>query len=82
MSLDETKLKYPFSIRTALLRRIVPVLIGSRAIHILDSVWSDRDVSDRVVDNHILSLRKKLISFDHEIFSVYGAGYSLKSKSS
>lgn len=45
---------------------------------LLDAVWHDKDVSDRVVDNHIVSLRKKLTDFDHEIVSVYGAGYGIK----
>ena len=46
---------------------------------ILDAIWKDKSVSDRAIDNHILSLRKKLTTFDHEIVSVYGAGYGLKS---
>ena len=54
-------------------------LILSRE-QIPDAVWHDRSVSDRVVDNRALSLRKKLADFDHEIVSVYGAGYGLKSR--
>lgn len=45
---------------------------------ILNAVWKERDVSDRVVDNHILSLRKRLTAFNHEIVAVYGAGYGLR----
>lgn len=45
---------------------------------ILESVWRDSVVSDRTVDTHIVSLRKKLTGFDHSISTVYGAGYVLK----
>lgn len=45
---------------------------------ILESVWRDSVVSDRTVDTHIVSLRKKLAGFDHAIATVYGAGYVLK----
>lgn len=45
---------------------------------ILESVWRDSVVSDRTVDTHIVSLRKKLEGFDHVIATVYGAGYILK----
>ena len=45
---------------------------------ILESVWRDSVVSDRTVDTHIVSLRKKLTDFDHGISTVYGAGYVLK----
>lgn len=49
---------------------------------ILEAVWRDSIVSDRTVDTHIVSLRKKLTGFDHEISTVYGAGYVLKKASS
>jgi two-component system phosphate regulon response regulator PhoB len=45
---------------------------------ILESVWRDSVVSDRTVDTHIVSLRKKLAGFDHVLATVYGAGYVLK----
>jgi two-component system alkaline phosphatase synthesis response regulator PhoP len=45
---------------------------------ILDAVWQEKEVLDRVVDNHILSLRRKLAGFDHDLVSVYGAGYGIK----
>jgi len=48
---------------------------------ILDAFWDEKEVSDRVVDNHILWLRKKLQGFDHELISVYGAGYGLRRRS-
>ncbi|MBX2986519.1 MAG: response regulator transcription factor [Bdellovibrionaceae bacterium] len=47
---------------------------------ILTSVWKDVNVSDRTVDAHIVGLRRKIAGFDHEIVTVYGAGYSLKPK--
>lgn len=45
---------------------------------ILEAVWRDSVVSDRTVDTHIVSLRKKLEGFDHQLATVYGAGYVLK----
>lgn len=45
---------------------------------ILEAVWRDSVVSDRTVDTHIVSLRKKLNGFDHTISTIYGAGYVLK----
>lgn len=48
---------------------------------ILEAVWRDSVVSDRTVDTHIVSLRKKLSLFDHVISTIYGAGYVLKKKS-
>lgn len=45
---------------------------------ILEAVWRDSIVSDRTVDTHIVSLRKKLVGFDHAISTIYGAGYVLK----
>ncbi|MBX3022463.1 MAG: response regulator transcription factor [Bdellovibrionales bacterium] len=44
---------------------------------ILNAIW-DREVSERVVDNHILSLRKKLQDSHYTLTSVYGGGYILK----
>jgi len=51
--------------------------IASRK-QILRKVWSGSVVSDRTVDAHIVSLRKKLSGFDYEIVTIYGAGYALK----
>jgi two-component system alkaline phosphatase synthesis response regulator PhoP len=53
--------------------------IASRQ-EILKKVWPNTVVSDRTVDSHIVFLRKRLAGFDHEILTVYGAGYSLKAK--
>jgi DNA-binding response OmpR family regulator len=45
---------------------------------ILETVWRNSVVSDRTVDTHIVSLRKKLAGFDHVLGTIYGAGYILK----
>ena len=45
---------------------------------ILEAVWRDAAVSDRTVDTHIVSLRKKIEGFDHTLATIYGAGYVLK----
>ncbi|MEW6056839.1 MAG: response regulator transcription factor [Bdellovibrionota bacterium] len=45
---------------------------------ILESVWRDSVVSDRTVDTHIVSLRKKLTGFTYSLSTIYGAGYILK----
>jgi DNA-binding response OmpR family regulator len=43
---------------------------------ILNSVWGvDTFVTDRVVDSHIRSIRKKLGAFKEHIESIYGEGY-------
>ena len=47
---------------------------------ILTHVWRDVNVSDRTVDAHIVGLRRKIADFDHEIATVYGAGYALRPK--
>lgn len=47
---------------------------------ILTHVWKDVNVSDRTVDAHIVGLRRKISDFDHEIATVYGAGYALRPK--
>lgn len=47
---------------------------------ILRKVWKDTYVSDRTIDRHIVSLRKKLHGFDHELITIYGMGYALKKK--
>ena len=43
---------------------------------ILNNVWgADVYVTDRVVDSHIRSIRKKLGNYRDHIEAVYGAGY-------
>jgi DNA-binding response OmpR family regulator len=44
---------------------------------ILKSVWEQTHVSDRVIDNHVTSLRKKLGGSTIKIESVYSEGYKL-----
>lgn len=47
---------------------------------ILADVWKNVSVTDRTVDAHLVSVRKKLAAFDHEFVTVYGAGYMLTRK--
>lgn len=54
-----------------------------RIVHrkeILSKVWENCNVSRRTIDTHVLSLRKNLLEFNHEISAVYGIGYGLKEK--
>lgn len=44
---------------------------------VLKFVWGDKEVTQRVVDNHITGLRKKIKKADIKIESVYGKGYKL-----
>lgn len=43
---------------------------------LIDSVWGGDSTSDRALDPHINSLRKKLKQADGEVKTVYGRGYS------
>jgi DNA-binding response OmpR family regulator len=47
---------------------------------IMDSVWKDESKSDRLIDAHLTSLRKKVSDFAGEIQTVYGEGYRIKLK--
>ena len=47
---------------------------------IMDSVWKDESKSDRLIDAHLTSLRKKVSEFAGEIQTVYGEGYRIKLK--
>ncbi len=47
---------------------------------IMDSVWKDESKSDRLIDAHLTSLRKKISEFAGEIQTVYGEGYRIKLK--
>jgi DNA-binding response OmpR family regulator len=42
---------------------------------VLKNVWGNVCVTDRTVDTHIVSLRKKLVKSDHQLTTVYGIGY-------
>lgn len=45
---------------------------------ILEALWKGTVVTERTVDTHIGSLRRKLAGFDHTLDTVYGAGYILR----
>lgn len=45
---------------------------------IIEHVWENAQTSDRVIDAHIVALRKKLKDFDGALKMVYGLGYILK----
>jgi DNA-binding response OmpR family regulator len=47
---------------------------------ILQAVWREAVVTDRTVDTHMTSLRKKLQNSTLGFSTLYGAGYILKSK--
>ena len=48
---------------------------------ILQAVWRDAVVTDRTVDTHMTSLRKKLQNSSLNFVTLYGAGYILKDRS-
>jgi len=45
---------------------------------IMKQVWEDGRKSDRLIDAHVTSLRKKIAQFTGSIQTVYGEGYRLK----
>jgi two-component system response regulator MprA len=45
---------------------------------ILLAVWKDPNASERLLDPHMMVIRRKLEGFDHEIASIYGGGYILR----
>ena len=47
---------------------------------ILQEVWEGAEVTDRTVDTHMTSLRKKLRNSNLAFGTLYGAGYILKEK--
>lgn len=46
---------------------------------IIKTVWKDQASDERVIDAHMVSLRKKLLNFKGGIRTVYGRGYILDS---
>jgi DNA-binding response OmpR family regulator len=48
---------------------------------ILSAVWKDPEASERLLDPHMMMIRRKLEGFDHEIASIYGGGYILREPS-
>lgn len=49
------------------------VLVSRKQI--LETVWRDTSLSDRVMDAHIVAVRKKLKDFTGNLKTVYGTGY-------
>ncbi len=47
---------------------------------IMEKVWKDEKKSDRLIDAHLTSLRKKISNFHADLQTVYGEGYRLKIK--
>jgi DNA-binding response OmpR family regulator len=45
---------------------------------IIEDVWKSKEAPDRVMDAHIVSIRKKLAAFKGSIKTVYGSGYILR----
>jgi DNA-binding response OmpR family regulator len=45
---------------------------------IIEDVWKSKEAPDRVMDAHIVSIRKKLAGFKGSIKTVYGSGYILR----
>lgn len=62
---------------------IVKLLILNRETlvtrkQILEEVWKTKDAPERVMDAHIVSVRKKISAFMGTIKTVYGSGYILR----
>jgi DNA-binding response OmpR family regulator len=49
---------------------------------ILTAVWKDPSASERLLDPHMMIIRRKLEGFDHEIAAIYGGGYILRPRDS
>jgi len=49
---------------------------------IIDYVWQDSSLNDRLLDGHILKLRRILKDFQGELRTVYGEGYILQPSAS
>lgn len=45
---------------------------------IIEEVWKSKEAPDRVMDAHIVSIRKKLAGFRGGVKTVYGSGYILR----
>lgn len=46
---------------------------------LLGDLWPDSVVSERTVDTHMANLRRKIQGFDHQLDTVHGSGYVLRS---
>ncbi len=64
-----------FGILLLLLVRIGTVVSRKE---IMKEVWQDGRKSDRLIDAHVTSLRKKIDQFDGDLQTVYGEGYRMK----
>lgn len=64
-----------FGILLLLLLRIGTVVSRKE---IMKEVWQDGRKSDRLIDAHVTSLRKKIDPFDGDLQTVYGEGYRMK----
>jgi two-component system response regulator MprA len=67
-----------YGILEILLRR--PGEVVSRR-QIMERVWEDGSKSDRLIDAHLSSLRRKTTGWNAEIQTVYGEGYRLRIRS-
>ncbi len=47
---------------------------------LIQNIWKNEVVTDRVIDSQIVILRKKLLNFNGVLKTVYGLGYILKSE--
>ena len=47
-------------------------------LELLNTIWQDAVISNRTVDVHVSALRRKLVSSDYQIYSIYGSGYILR----
>jgi DNA-binding response OmpR family regulator len=45
---------------------------------IIEEVWKSKEAPDRVMDAHIVSIRKKIATFRGTVKTVYGSGYILR----
>lgn len=45
---------------------------------IIEEVWKSKEAPERVMDAHIVSIRKKLAAFSGAIKTIYGSGYILR----
>jgi DNA-binding response OmpR family regulator len=61
----------------ALVRNLGNIVNRKQLIH---EVWKGVNVCPRNIDSQVKFLRKKVSGFDHEIITVYGAGYTLRPK--
>ncbi len=64
---------------------IVKLLVLNREMvvsrsQIINEVWKSKDAPERVMDAHIVSIRKKIAGFRGALKTIYGSGYILRSE--